>query len=84
MAEFNAELNKRLEQTSLMSPECGSSWYKDPKTGKLVAPAPWNASACSLSLALEGPFLLPSFGLALRPPPLAFPPFSHRLSRAPS
>ncbi|BGP57894.1 hypothetical protein JCM8202v2_005543 [Rhodotorula sphaerocarpa] len=43
MEAFNVFLNKRLQQTSLASPECGSSWYKDPETGKLVAPAPWGA-----------------------------------------
>ncbi|GAA5904022.1 hypothetical protein JCM8208_001765 [Rhodotorula glutinis] len=44
MTAFNAELNRRLSQTSLASAECGSSWYKDPQTNKLVAPAPWNAT----------------------------------------
>ncbi|GAA5856239.1 hypothetical protein JCM9279_006695 [Rhodotorula babjevae] len=44
MAQFNVELNRRLGQTSLASAECGSSWYKDPETNKLVAPAPWNAT----------------------------------------
>ncbi|TNY18000.1 FAD/NAD(P)-binding domain-containing protein [Rhodotorula diobovata] len=44
MASFNAEVTRRLGQTSLASAECGSSWYKDPQTGKLVAPAPWNGT----------------------------------------
>ncbi|GAA5826672.1 hypothetical protein JCM11251_002849 [Rhodosporidiobolus azoricus] len=44
MDAYNRFLARRLEQTSLASPQCGSSWYKDPKTGKLVAPAPWGAT----------------------------------------
>lgn len=49
MDSYNAFLNQRLQQTSLASPECGSSWYKDPETGKLVAPAPWGASKSRVS-----------------------------------
>ncbi|GAA6010480.1 hypothetical protein JCM10207_001325 [Rhodosporidiobolus poonsookiae] len=44
MQSYNASLQARLEQTSLASSACGGSWYKDPTTGKLVAPAPWNAT----------------------------------------
>lgn len=50
MAEYNEYINSRLDQTSLASPECGRSWYKDPVTGRLVAPAPWGASACRPAL----------------------------------
>ncbi|GAA6061463.1 hypothetical protein JCM10212_005666 [Sporobolomyces blumeae] len=42
--EYNRYLIERLEATSLAAPICGRSWYKDPVTGKLVAPAPWTAT----------------------------------------
>ncbi|GAA6044216.1 hypothetical protein JCM8097_002265 [Rhodosporidiobolus ruineniae] len=44
MQQYNRYLNTRLDQTILMSPACGGSWYKDPKTGKLVAPAPYSGT----------------------------------------
>lgn len=45
MEKYNAYLNKRLQSTALALPECGPrTWYKDPQTGKLVAPAPWTAT----------------------------------------
>ncbi|GAA6049433.1 hypothetical protein NBRC10513_005842 [Rhodotorula toruloides] len=44
MRDYNKYITSRLDQTSLASPECGSSWYKDPVTGRLVAPAPWGAT----------------------------------------
>ena len=44
MDSYNEFLGNRLAQTSLSSAECGTSWYKDPITGKIVAPAPWGAS----------------------------------------
>ncbi|GAA5900840.1 flavin-containing monooxygenase [Sporobolomyces salmoneus] len=45
MEEYNNYLNKRLQSTALALPECGPrTWYKDPETGKLVAPAPWTAT----------------------------------------
>ncbi|BGP51134.1 hypothetical protein JCM10450v2_007063 [Rhodotorula kratochvilovae] len=44
MESYNKALVERLDQTSLASSECGTSWYKDPETNKLVAPAPWNAT----------------------------------------
>ncbi|GAA5943803.1 flavin-containing monooxygenase [Sporobolomyces koalae] len=45
MEQYNEYLNERLQQTALALPECGPrSWYKDPNTGKLVAPAPWSAT----------------------------------------
>ncbi|GAA5880009.1 hypothetical protein JCM16303_004435 [Sporobolomyces ruberrimus] len=45
MEEYNDYLNKRLQSTCLALPECGPrTWYKEPTTGKLVAPAPWTAT----------------------------------------
>ncbi|GAA6021859.1 hypothetical protein JCM11491_001549 [Sporobolomyces phaffii] len=45
MDDYNAYLNARLQSTALALPECGPrSWYKEPTTGKLVAPAPWTAT----------------------------------------
>ncbi|GAA5866141.1 hypothetical protein JCM8547_000611 [Rhodosporidiobolus lusitaniae] len=44
MQEYNRYVNERLQQTSLASPQCGTSWYKDPETDKIVAPAPWGAT----------------------------------------
>lgn len=45
MQDYNDYLNSRLQSTALALPECGPrTWYKDPQTGKLVAPAPWTAT----------------------------------------
>ncbi|GAA6004417.1 flavin-containing monooxygenase [Rhodotorula paludigena] len=44
MDAYNEYLGTRLEHTSLASPQCGTSWYKDPNTNKIVAPAPWGAT----------------------------------------
>ncbi|BGP27206.1 hypothetical protein JCM10295v2_006170 [Rhodotorula toruloides] len=44
MADHNKYITARLDQTSLASSDCGTSWYKDPVTGRLVAPAPWGAT----------------------------------------
>ncbi|GAA5958421.1 hypothetical protein JCM21900_002189 [Sporobolomyces salmonicolor] len=44
MDSYNDVLGERLQKTSLSSPACGASWYKDPLTNKLVAPAPWGAT----------------------------------------
>ncbi|GAA5865082.1 hypothetical protein JCM3774_002125 [Rhodotorula dairenensis] len=44
MDSYNQFIGNRLAQTSLSSAQCGTSWYKDPVTGKVVAPAPWGAT----------------------------------------
>ncbi|BGP19605.1 hypothetical protein JCM10213_000200 [Rhodosporidiobolus nylandii] len=44
MRSYNDYVQSRLKQTSLASSLCGRSWYKDPTTDKIVAPAPWGAT----------------------------------------
>ena len=59
MDSYNEFLGNRLAQTSLSSAECGTSWYKDPITGKIVAPAPWGASTSLFFFFLLAPLIWP-------------------------
>lgn len=49
-AQWNADLQKRLNETSYADPRC-TSWFKDPKTGRITTT--WKGTAVDFQKALE-------------------------------
>jgi len=42
--EYNRYIQKRVSNSIWYSPECGGSWYKDPKSSIVTVPAPFGAT----------------------------------------